>query len=135
ARRIKYVNYKGNTNSSWFSRNMIYSGLGIVAFLIIHFIDFWFPEMNYKYIARNPEYPTRYYQEMVEKFHEPWRVISYVVAFVLLAMHLLHRFQSAFQSIGLNNKFTPGIKAFGKYFAILIPLGFIFIALFHFFNQ
>lgn len=135
ARRIKYVSYKGNTNSSWFSRNMIYSGLVILAFLVLHFIDFWFPEINYKYIAVNPEDPTRYYHEMVEKFHNPIRVICYIIAFVLLAMHLLHGFQSAFQSIGFNNKFTPGLKAFGKYFAILIPLGFIFIALFHFFNQ
>lgn len=135
ARSKKYVSFKGGTNSSWFSRNMIYSGLVILAFLVLHFIDFWFPEMNYKYIAMNPEDPTRYYHETVEKFHNPIRVLAYVVAFILLAMHLLHGFQSAFQSIGFNNKFTPAIKIFGKYFAILIPLGFVFIALFHYFNQ
>src|SRR5690606_39006199 len=94
--RIKYVIFKENANSSWFSRNMIYSGLVMLAFLVLHFIDFWLPEMNYKYIAVNPEDPTRYYHETVEKFHNPIRVIAYVVSFILLAMHLLHGFQSAF---------------------------------------
>ncbi|MEL4306880.1 succinate dehydrogenase cytochrome b subunit [Joostella sp. CR20] len=135
ARNISYKSYNAGANSSWMSRNMIYSGLVILAFIVLHFIDFWFPEINHKYIEVAPEDPTRYYHELVEKFHNPLRVGAYVVAFVLLALHLLHGFQSAFQSVGFNNKFTPALKTFGKYFAILIPLGFIFIALFHFFNQ
>ncbi|WP_335966996.1 succinate dehydrogenase cytochrome b subunit [Galbibacter sp. PAP.153] len=135
ARNIKYASFKGSTNTTWVSRNMIYSGLVILAFLVLHFIDFWLPELNYKYIQFNPEDPTRYYHELVEKFHNPIRVGAYVVAFVLLALHLLHGFQSAFQSVGFNNKFTPALKTFGKYFAIIIPLGFIFIALFHHFNH
>ena len=32
------------------SRNMIYSGLAILAFIVLHFIDFWFPEINTKFI-------------------------------------------------------------------------------------
>ncbi|QLE01217.1 succinate dehydrogenase cytochrome b subunit [Galbibacter sp. BG1] len=135
ARDISYVSYNGNANSSWMSRNMIYSGLVILAFLALHFIDFWLPEMNYKYVQFNPEDPTRYYHELVEKFHNPIRVGAYVIAFVLLALHLLHGFQSAFQSIGVSNKFNSTLKAIGKFYAIFIPLGFIFIALFHFFNH
>lgn len=135
ARDVKYVNYKGSANSSWMSRNMIYSGLAILAFLLIHFIDFWAPEMNYKYIEALPENPTRYYHELQEKFMPLWRVVLYVIAFVLLGLHLLHGFQSAFQSIGFNNKYTSFVKALGKWYSILIPAGFIFIALFHYFNH
>lgn len=135
ARQVKYASYNGAANASWVSRNMIWSGLTILAFLLLHFIDFWFPEINYKYVQFQPEDPTRYYHELVEKFHNPLRVGAYVLAFVLLAMHLLHGFQSAFQSVGFNNrKYTPGLKKFGKIYAIVIPLGFIFIALFHHFN-
>jgi len=54
---------------------------------------------------------------------------------VFLALHLLHGFSSAFQSVGANNKYTKGLKGFGKAYAIIIPLGFIFIALFHHFNH
>jgi succinate dehydrogenase / fumarate reductase cytochrome b subunit len=50
-------------------------------------------------------------------------------------MHLLHGFNSAFQSVGANNKYTKGLKTFGKLYAILIPLGFAVIAIFHHFNH
>ena len=49
ARQISYAKNNGAANSSWMSRSMIYSGLVILAFLVLHFIDFWFPEMNVKY--------------------------------------------------------------------------------------
>lgn len=131
ARPMKYINYKGSTNASWISRNMIWSGLVILAFIVLHFIDFWFPEINYKYVEFNPEDPNRYYEELVEKFHSPVRVTAYVVSFGFLAMHLLHGFSSAFQSVGFNNKYSPMVKKLGKWYAVLIPAGFIFIAIFH----
>jgi succinate dehydrogenase / fumarate reductase cytochrome b subunit len=53
--------------------------------------------------------------------------ILYVLAMAVLAFHLLHGFQSAFQSLGVNNKFTPAIKTFGKLFAIIVPLLFAVI--------
>ena len=60
-----------------------------------------------------------------------WRVALYVISFVFLALHLLHGFDSAFQSVGANNKYTKGLKRFSKIYAIGIPVGFIFIALYH----
>lgn len=135
ARKIRYVKYAGGENSSWMSRNMIYTGLVVLAFLALHFIDFWFPEMNYKYVEFAPEDPARYYDELAHKFESPLRVGAYVVAFIFLALHLLHGFQSAFQSVGFNNKYTPFIRKFGKIYAIVIPLGFIFIAFFHHINS
>ncbi len=61
--------------------------------------------------------------------------IFYVLAMFTLAFHLLHGFQSAFQSIGLNNpKYTPTIKKFGAAFAIIVPLLFAIIPVYiHFF--
>ena len=134
ARQIKYAKNNGNANSSWMSRNMIWSGFAILAFIVLHFIDFWIPEMQYKYIDFSPENPTRYFHELVEKFHNPVRVSAYVIAFIFLILHLLHGFNSAFQSVGANNKYTKALKGFSKIYAIGIPLGFIFIALFHHFT-
>ena len=134
ARQIKYAKNNGNANSSWMSRNMIWSGFAILAFIVLHFIDFWIPEMQYKYIDFSPENPTRYFHELVEKFHNPVRVSVYVIAFIFLILHLLHGFNSAFQSLGANNKYTKALKGFSKIYAIGIPLGFIFIALFHHFT-
>lgn len=136
ARNVKYAMNKGGANSSWFSRNMIWSGLVILAFLGLHFYDFWVPEMVYKYVEFNAEDPNRYFEELVHKFEEPWRVALYAISFVLLSMHLLHGFQSAFQSVGARNfKYTPIIKKLGNIYAIAIPAGFVFIALYHHFTS
>jgi succinate dehydrogenase / fumarate reductase cytochrome b subunit len=135
ARNVNYVKYNGGANASWMSRNMIVSGLVILAFLIVHFIDFWFPEMNHKYIEVLPEDPNRYFAELQHKFVSPLRVGFYVIAFALLALHLLHGFQSAFQSVGFNNKYTSAVKSFGKFYSFVVPLGFIIIALYHHFNH
>lgn len=135
SRSIKYSSYKGSANASWMSRNMIYSGVVILSFLGLHFYDFWVPEMNYKYIEVLPEDPNRYYEELVHKFENLTRVILYVVSFIFLALHLSHGFSSAFQSVGFNNKYTPVLKSIGKVYAIGIPSGFAFIAVFHFLNH
>lgn len=136
SREVSYVMSKGSASSSWMSKNMLYSGLVILAFMGFHFVDFWIPELTYKYIETNPSDPDRYFSELVHKFQYPVRVVIYVVAFILLALHLLHGFQSAFQSMGMNHKkYTPAIKKLGTAYAIFIPLGFIFIALFHYINS
>jgi succinate dehydrogenase / fumarate reductase cytochrome b subunit len=56
--------------------------------------------------------------------------ILYVLAMFALSFHLLHGFQSAFQSLGINNKFTPAIKKFGTAFAIIVPLLFAIIPIY-----
>ena len=135
ARTVKYANYNGGANASWMSRNMIFSGIAILAFLGLHFYDFWFPEINHKYIEVKPEDPNRYYHELQAKFVCIERTIFYCISFVFLALHLLHGFASSFQSVGVNNKYSAVIQKFAKTFAIVIPAGFIFIALFHHFNH
>lgn len=139
ARVVSYAKNHGSANSSWMSRNMIWSGAVVLAFLALHFYDFWVPEITTKYIEGDMsgmhDGEFRYFHELQEKFLDPWRVGLYVLAFVLLALHLLHGFNSAFQSVGANNKYVRAIKKFGTAYAILIPLGFVFIALFHHFNH
>ncbi len=139
ARKIAYVRNNGNANSTWMSRNMIYTGAVILLFLGLHFYDFWFPEIKTKFIdgdmsglLANGEY--RYFEHLHDKFIDVWRVALYCLSFVFLSLHLLHGFSSAFQSVGANNKYTRGLRGFGKAYAIIIPLGFIFIALYHHFN-
>ena len=135
ATTVKYAKDNGAANSSWMSRNMIYSGMVILAFLVLHFIDFWFPEMNYKYIEGRPVDTTRYFSELQHKFVNPIRVGAYVISFVLLGLHLAHGFQSAFQSMGFNNKYTKTVRALGKIYSVAIPLGFILVAVYHYFNH
>lgn len=136
AREVKYAMNKGNANSSWLSRNMIVSGVVVLLFICVHFYDFWIPEINHKYIEFLPEDPNRYYGELVHKFADPIKVGLYSLSFVFLAMHLLHGFQSAFQSSGVNHrKYTPLVQKIGKAYSVLIPAGYIFIAVYHYLTQ
>ena len=144
SRGVSYAKNVAKDNSSWVSRNMLLSGLVILAFLVVHFYDFWVHEMTVKYVQGdmsglvnpdNAESGFRYYEELREKFVSPVRVGIYVIAFVLLALHLLHGFNSAFQSVGANNKYVKGLKGFGKVYSIGVPALFIFIALFHHFTH
>lgn len=141
ARSVKYGVYNGGANASWMSRNMLISGAVVLAFLGLHFYDFWVHEMQVKYLegdmsGLNQAGEFRYYEETVAKFAgQPIRVGLYVVAFVFLMLHLLHGFASSFQTMGVNNKYSSAIKKFTKAFAIVIPLGFAFVAIFHFINH
>ena len=131
ARKSKYVFHK--TRSSWISKNMILSGLVVLAFLALHFYDFWVPEMDYKYIQVLPEDPDRYYEELIHKFENPVRVGLYCLSFIFLSLHLIHGLSSSTQSLGTNNKYSSIINKISYAFGIGIPAGFCFIALFHFF--
>ncbi|MFV8335665.1 succinate dehydrogenase cytochrome b subunit [Flavobacterium sp. RSP29] len=134
ARPIGYAKNNGAVNSSWASRNMIVTGSVVLAFLALHFYDFWFPEMIYKYVDASPLDETRYFAELTHKFESPVRTGLYCLSFVLLALHLWHGFSSSFQSVGAR-RVSLGTQKFGYAFAIVVPFGFIFIALFHHFNH
>ena len=135
ARPIGYAKYNGAANASWASRNMIVSGSVVLAFLGLHFYDFWFAEMMYKYVNVNAIEETRYFPELVHKFGSPIRTALYCISFLLLSVHLWHGFNSSFQSVGFDNKYAKALHKLGYTFAIVVPFGFIFIALFHHFNQ
>jgi succinate dehydrogenase / fumarate reductase cytochrome b subunit len=73
------------------------------------------------------------FELVVKSFENPIYTLVYVVAFVLLGIHLNHGFQSAFQSMGASHRvYTPWIKKFGVIYSILMAGGFSLIAIYHF---
>lgn len=134
-----YAYTAGNANASWVSKNMILTGLVVLAFLLLHLYQFWLPEIVGKYITGNSAYEdtTRFHDHVKHVFHgDIVFVILYVVSFVLLGMHLNHGFQSSFQSVGMRSKsYTPLLKKVGTWYSVLVPLGFIVIALYHYINS
>lgn len=136
ARTHKYAQNNAAASSSWMSRNMIITGIMVLLFLGLHFYDFWIPELIEKYVEFAPEDPTRYFHELQLKFVDPIRVGIYCLSFIFLGLHLSHGFQSSFQSVGFrHNKYTPIIKILGIIYAIVVPAGFMFIALYHYVSQ
>ena len=122
ARPIKYAINNGGSNSKWYSRSMGLLGTLLLLFLIIHLKHFWVVSRFTNEITSGEE---TLFGEMKEVFESPLLVIVYVLGVISLGYHLLHGFQSAFQTLGLNHpKYTPIIKAFGFWFSIIISVVF-----------
>lgn len=120
ARKIGYAVSNANANSKWYSRSMGLLGTLILIFLILHLRHFWVVSRFTDHITSGEE---TLYDEMIEVFQNPIVVIIYVLAQVSLSYHLMHGFQSAFQTLGLNHKkYTPIIKKIGTIYSIIIPL-------------
>ena len=74
------------------------------------------------------------YSRVNVAFQELWIVIVYLIGVLALAMHLIHGFQSAFQTLGLaHKKYTPLINAIGWIYSIVICAGFAIMPLYHYF--
>jgi len=138
SRTINYAYSKPAASSSWMSRNMIITGIMVMLFLGLHFYDFWLPEVKTKFIDGDMTGMLadgsgfRYYEELTHKFVDPIRVVIYVVAFAFLSLHLMHGFQSSFQSVGIRkNTWTPLIQKLSMIYAVVIPAAFVFIAIYH----
>lgn len=128
ARPVKYKQSQANKNSSWFSRNMFLSGSIILIFLVVHFVNFYIPyhfqETGFpKVMIEGKEYGNMYLAVKVVFQEFWWYSILYIVSMILLAFHLNHGFQSAFQSLGINHKkYTPFLKGLGAAFSVIVPL-------------
>lgn len=74
------------------------------------------------------------YKEVDESFSNPLIVIFYILAMVALSFHLIHGFQSGFQTLGINHpKYNPLIKFIGiGVFAIIIPIAFAAMPIYFF---
>ena len=76
------------------------------------------------------------YKAVAYSFKQWWLVALYVLAMAALSFHLVHGFQSAFQTLGWNHsKYKPFINFLGLWvFAIIIPIGFAIMPLYFLFK-
>lgn len=119
ARPIGYAMVDGAANSSWYSRSMGVLGSLLLLFLVVHLGNFWIPTK----IAVFAHEEHNSFENMKVVFSQWYFVALYMVGVVSLCYHLLHGFQSAFQSLGLNHKkYTPMIKSVGVWFSIIVCL-------------
>ena len=136
ARPVKYAVNKASTNSVWYSRSMGLLGTLILLFLILHLYHFWTPsrlggiagihdlQETKLGVEYNGQEVHDLYAEMLTVFQNNlWVVIVYVLGVISLFWHLLHGFQSAFQTFGLNHKrYTPLVKIIGIAYSVIICL-------------
>ena len=115
ARPSRYVVNKCAGGRTIGSQTMPYTGILILAFVVFHLINFHFVDKT----------NTTIYQIVSAAFSNPLYVVSYIVAMVVVAIHVSHGFWSAFQTLGANHpKYMPFIMSASIAVAILVGLGF-----------
>ena len=124
ARPVGYVS-SNKSETSFFSRFMIWTGASVFTFLILHFFNFYFIKLGI--VTGDPE---DFYSLAHSLFKIPVYNYIYLGCFALLGFHLFHAFYSAFQTLGLNHRlWTPVVKIVALVYAIIIPAGFAFISI------
>jgi len=124
ARPVGYVS--GNkSETSFFSKFMIWTGATVLTFLVLHFFNFFFVKLGL--VKGDPE---DFYNMAHNLFKIPAYNYIYLTCFTLLGFHLYHAFSSAFQTLGLNHRiWTPIIKVIALIYAIVLPAGFATISI------
>jgi succinate dehydrogenase / fumarate reductase cytochrome b subunit len=135
ARPIKYAANRPEANSKWYSRSMGLLGTLILLFLVVHLYHFWTPSRFGGLGSIEPlqeatltEYNNQYVHNLYAAMQDVFKgnlvvVIIYVLGVTSLFWHLLHGFQSAFQTFGLNHKkYTPLIQGVGFLYSLVICL-------------
>jgi succinate dehydrogenase / fumarate reductase cytochrome b subunit len=118
------------------SKTMIYQGTIILAFIILHLITFKYGQ-DIRTTVNGVEMRDLF-QLMVNVFSQPGYVAWYIVALVLIAMHLRHGVSSVFQSFGLlHPAYQKMIKYFGFAYSVVVAAGFIAqpVYIFFFYNK
>jgi succinate dehydrogenase / fumarate reductase cytochrome b subunit len=136
-RNTKYAVTAGNATSTWYSRSMALLGTLILLFLIVHLAHFWVPSRfgGLAEVTYGGEVYHNLYGRMKDVFSQEWVLIVYILGCFSLAWHLLHGFQSAFQTMGWNHRqYAPLIRSIGLGFSVIVPLIFALMPVFMYFG-
>jgi succinate dehydrogenase / fumarate reductase, cytochrome b subunit len=121
ARPQGYVKKK-SVVQSYASRTMRWGGVIIALFVVYHILDLTFGSAN----PAGPEATP--YERLVASFQNPLATTVYVVALVLLGLHLRHGIWSATQTLGASNRRRErAINAFAVAFATLLIAGYLVV--------
>ena len=118
ARPTDYAGDRVYTAANFASRTMRWTGVIVGAYIGFHLADLTWGQANPQYVRGDA------YNNLVASFERPAVAIFYVIANVLLGIHIFHGAWSMFQSLGLNNpKFNRWRLSFARTFATIIVLG------------
>ncbi|MSZ60242.1 MAG: succinate dehydrogenase [Actinobacteria bacterium] len=129
ARPVKYQSKRDYQIANFASRTMRWSGIIVLAFLVWHLLDLTFGVVN-SHVGEmithsgDEESVKSVYASVVHSFDRTPVALFYVVANILLGIHLFHGTWSIFQSLGWNNpRFNTWRRGFATGFAAIVVLG------------
>ena len=127
-----HVTRATNTSASA-AKSMGWLGTIIFVFILIHMYQFWLQMKlgTLEYVTIEGDKVKDLYAPVAAAFKNIYYVIFYVFCMIVIARHLQHGFQSAFQTLGLNHRrWSPLIQTVGIAYSILVPLGFAIIPIY-----
>lgn len=123
ARPVRYAVNKSAGGRSLGSATMPYTGVILLAFIVLHLINFHFVDKT----------DTTIFNIVSDAFGNPVYVMIYIVAMIVAAIHVSHGFWSVFQTIGANHpKYMPLIRTLSIIFAVVVGVGFGFLPIYIF---
>ncbi|WP_248963760.1 succinate dehydrogenase cytochrome b subunit [Sphaerisporangium perillae] len=126
ARPVKYAARRKSQANGYVVHTMRYGGVIIVLFVVWHLLDLTFGAVNPKGYDATP------YDRVVAGFDPSrwWVTAFYVVALVMVGLHLRHGLWSAFQTLGLANGRARHLLNVGAaVLSTLLVLGFLAVPL------
>jgi succinate dehydrogenase / fumarate reductase cytochrome b subunit len=121
ARPEGYVTKKA-VAQSYASRTMRWGGVIVLLFIIWHILDLTVGAVNPDGTDTTP------YDRLVASFSNPFITAFYVLALILLGMHLRHGIWSATQTLGQSNKRRERtVNAFAIAFSTALIAGFLLV--------
>ncbi len=118
ARPVRYVVNKNGGGRTLSSRLMPYTGFAILLFLIYHLLQFHFVDKTF----------TTIYDIVSLAFANVLNISFYLVAMVVVALHIRHGFWSLFQTLGANHpKYMPIIMGGSIVLSLIFGIGFGFL--------
>jgi succinate dehydrogenase / fumarate reductase cytochrome b subunit len=128
---VKSGDAGGASRKSAASQSMLWSGLLLLGFIVLHVAQFKFgltdqrDPADYNVVANGIEM-RNVYGLVIDTFGQPLWTAVYMVVMVMLGTHLFHGTWSAFQSLGLaNDRYLPLLRKGGNALAILLAIGFL----------
>ncbi|HEY9141563.1 MAG TPA: succinate dehydrogenase cytochrome b subunit [Bryobacteraceae bacterium] len=121
ARPVGYVK-KADVPTSYAARTMIWSGPIVGAFVIFHVLHLTVGAVVPLH-ELGPNMPDVRYN-VINGFSNPWISGFYILAMILLCLHLYHGMWSMFQSLGISHpRYTPVIKKAAAVLAVALAVG------------
>jgi succinate dehydrogenase / fumarate reductase, cytochrome b subunit len=125
---------KNTIQASLSSRYMVVTGLTILVFFIYHILHFTVRAGNeynnpalYTYLLDGKEVHNAW-KMMIDGFSVWYVSAFYIIAMTFLASHLVHGFQSVFQTLGLRSKkSTATLQQLSIAYTAFIWIGFVSI--------
>ncbi|MFN3201268.1 MAG: succinate dehydrogenase cytochrome b subunit [Bradymonadia bacterium] len=106
------------------AKAMAISGMIVLAFLVVHILDFRLQREEIEGVSGGVEAYTK------TTLAVGWKAILYAVASLLVGWHIFRGIQSGFRSLGFyHEKYSPLIHKGGRVLSVIVGLGFASIPL------